>query len=587
MVKLAVYILVALLVGAVVGQFRLIPSPKQAAREPDFAPGVGQRDTLFVVAHGLGGVDSVRDVSVALCGHGDVLTFRYRPLSNAAPEDVVLALRSQIDTRFREGSYSNVVLVGHSMGTLLLRRALVDASETSDTWASAVSRLVLLAGLNRGWDISGHRPVDMKSTTWFSIWIGSWFGRFVGMGNLALKMEAGTTFVANLRLDWIEHMNKKSSKPIEVIQLLGDIDDLVSEEDNIDLAQVQSDNFAWLRVRGTGHTDIATFNDTKLHGTLKIGDYRRDKFLLAAVGTIAEIQEENVVQSILPNEKITHVVFVIHGIRDYGKWASAVEESLRDEFKRVTKTKRGGGSAPALAIESSRYGYFGMGPFLFQPNRLKYVKWLMEEYTDVRAKYPNAEHIHFFGHSNGTYLLARALEDYESLRINRAVFAGSIVRQEYRWKKIFHRRQVQQVLNLQATEDWVVATFPRFFELGWMRWMNNDIGSAGFNGFKDIPDEVNNVAYVAGAHSAFQAHIPEIARFLIHGDSAGATVEPNADNAHPLWMLMSAGFNVILIALIGVALVFVGWRVYESSGVAAWPLTLAYLGLVLTLLRHA
>ena len=56
----------------------------------------------------------------------------------------------------------------------------------------------------------------------------------------------------------------------------------------------------------------------------------------------------------------------------------------------------------------------------------------MDQYTQNLAKYPNSDgRISYIGHSNGTYILASALDRYPSLRVNQIVFAGSVVRTDY------------------------------------------------------------------------------------------------------------------------------------------------------------
>jgi len=66
--------------------------------------------------------------------------------------------------RSKEGSYDQVILVGHSMGALLAAHFKDDESILEEDksvaqarpWAHCVDRLVLLAGMNRGWQISHH-----------------------------------------------------------------------------------------------------------------------------------------------------------------------------------------------------------------------------------------------------------------------------------------------------------------------------------------------------------------------------------------------------------------------------------------------
>ena len=93
----------------------------------------------------------------------------------------------------------------------------------------------------------------------------------------------------------------------------------------------------------------------------------------------------------------------------------------------------------------------------------------------------------YVGHSNGTYLVARALKDYPAARFHRIVFAGSVVRCDYDWLQISRPipgetselPRVDKVLNFTATGDWVVALFPK----GLQPIKAIDLGSAGHDGF--------------------------------------------------------------------------------------------------------
>ena len=95
-------------------------------------------------------------------------------------EDIVAMLVGQIDALVRAraeagGRYSRISLVGHSIGAVLARKiAIVAFGEQTDTrgyrpapfepefrnfrlglpWAALIQRIVLLAGVNRGWSVS-------------------------------------------------------------------------------------------------------------------------------------------------------------------------------------------------------------------------------------------------------------------------------------------------------------------------------------------------------------------------------------------------------------------------------------------------
>jgi hypothetical protein len=165
-----------------------------------------------------------------------------------------------------------------------------------------------------------------------------------------------------------------------------------------------------------------------------------------------------------------------------------------------------------------------MAPFLFPGTRRAKVEWFMDRYASAIALYPHARRHYFVGHSNGTYLLARALREYRCCRFERVVFAGSVVPSRYDWESLVlaARPRVRGVLNLIATADWVVAVFPSLFE----RWGSKDLGGAGHDGFRQaraLP-AVAETRFVRGGHGA-AIHEPwwrAIAAFLLHGEVPNA-----------------------------------------------------------------
>jgi pimeloyl-ACP methyl ester carboxylesterase len=188
----------------------------------------------------------------------------------------------------------------------------------------------------------------------------------------------------------------------------------------------------------------------------------------------------------------------------------------------------------------------------------------MDQYTEALAAYPNADgNIDFVGHSNGTYVLARALQDYHTLSVNRVVFAGSVVRRDYDWDGALAREQVKRVRNYVASADWVVALFPHFFELPIVSsvFSANDIGGAGFDGFQRKGDNVHEIHYVEGGHAAAldERNLPSIVDFLMN-DPAKAPAAPLVPR-QPGW-LQEASNVCWLVWLVIVSLVLAaGWGV--------------------------
>jgi alpha-beta hydrolase superfamily lysophospholipase len=566
-------IFAALLVLAVIGEFpwrRFANSQPVLKWERAARPAVPGRP-LFVLVHGFHPTDERFEAMAAVLGaEGDVVRVQYPAhlLSNAVPDDICAALDAQLEAAIRERGYTDVRLVAHSSGALIARRTLVTGWKNRSDWSAHVTRVVLLAGMNRGWSASGIRPLDMpvgKRLSWKAM---EWLGQLTGFGGFILDLKAGSPFVANLRLDWMREMRRLAGeqKSIEVVQLLGDIDDVVSQDDNQDL-QVMGDTglYALVRVRGTGHAGIVDLADPEL------GSYRRDKLLLAATRPFDEVRARNEAQPYPRDEKVSKIVFVLHGIRDLGEWSSEFETEIRAQ------------QGDKVLIVSPRYGYLGMGPFLLPRVRERYVRWFMDEYTETLARYPHVlpADIQFFGHSNGTFLLADALKRYDAMRIDRVVFAGSVVPRDYDWNKALGAGQVQRVRNYVATDDWVVALFPRLFELRPFTLLKNDLGSAGFNGFRrggtsseaDAGGNalVENVYYVQGQHSAFKqsdGRVKEIVEFLSAPTPSAARLETRKSLAAKLM-----GFELTVwatwLAIVAVV-AYVGVRVTSSAPSPSW-----------------
>lgn len=549
---------------------------------------------LFVLVHGLGGGSkSWTDIEPVLNQAGDAIDLNYNAgvLSNSDPE--ALAQRMSEKIQELQAPYTRIVLVAHSMGALLARRAYLVSAQTSGAWASKTQRIVLLAGMNRGWSLGGERPMDMAIETRLEFWIGAWFGRLTGLGRLLLGTQNGSQFVSNLRMDWMEHFRSSADAPT-VVQLLGDVDNIVSEEDDKDLRMASGDQFYWLRVRGTNHEEIINLHDQSdaIGGYTGVGPYRQQKLLIAATGTPEELKAQNEEQAPPTDSSVDHIVFVLHGIRDLGRWAADFETQLRGNL--------GAGATSHLRVVSLRYGYFSMASFLFRPDRQRYVRWFMDQYTEARARYPKATVVDFIGHSNGTYLLASALSQYASLRIRRIVFAGSVVRTDYDWAAAKKSGQVEAMWNYVGKQDAVVALFPRFFEPKIMRIFGNDVGSAGFNGFDAFKladpalprQSFANIA-IAGSHSAFLAVAGQISDFLTLSNvpplSAAAPayqVSCGARLVSTLLELHSKYAFWLVWAILALVLGFPGVRVTMAGGEVAWIPGLLYAGLVLAILSR-
>jgi predicted esterase len=515
--------------------------------------GAAGKKTLVVLVHGYGEKKMREDVRAAVREQrpgDDILMVHYPAhlFSNADPIAIARNLSNEIEKAADEkgNAYQNIILVGYSLGALLVRKAYLHGSGWREddpvarpiapaNWVGRVDRIVLLAGMNRGWSID-HPPAHMAWGTKAKWWLGREIGRMTSTVGLARSCESGSPFVADLRVQWMRHIGrlKRENKRVPpVIQLLGTIDDTVNAEDSRDVSV--SRDFIWIVVENTGHTSLVDFSDPNQ------GKYRKEQFLLAMdpdPGRIEAIRKKTEEPPFPQDLTVKRVVFVLHGIRDMGHWATEFQAPLEAAYKRAHA-----GAGDTIRVEPVSYGYFGMGPFLLHGDRHRYVRWFMDQYTEALAKYPNADgQIDFVGHSNGTYVLARSLQDYRTLRVNHVVFAGSVVRRDYDWDAPLRRGQVKRVENYLASSDWVVALFPHFFELPLIStvFSVNDIGGAGFHGFLKRGGEVREVGYVEGAHGAAldSRNIPSIVGFLMD-DPRPPDLAPKANGQSGLLLAFS------------------------------------------------
>ena len=121
----------------------------------------------------------------------DILFFGYPAsiFSNADPFVLADQLEEAIAQRYRDRNYSRIILSGHSIGGLLIRKAFVygrgsvedlplagQAVTTREPheWTKRVDRIVLLAGMNRGWSAE-ERPQGMTCWRAVAIVSGCWW----------------------------------------------------------------------------------------------------------------------------------------------------------------------------------------------------------------------------------------------------------------------------------------------------------------------------------------------------------------------------------------------------------------------------
>ena len=84
---------------------------------------------------------------------------------------------------------------------------------------------------------------------------------------------------------------------------------------------------------------------------------------------------------------------------------------------------------------------------------------VLDQYVAARAAYPAAD-FSFIGHSNDTYLFGSALIRCKAVRFKHAVLAGSVLRSNFKWKRLVANRQITAVWNYVDTLTGSSRFFP-------------------------------------------------------------------------------------------------------------------------------
>ena len=428
------------------------------------------------------------------------LPFRWD--DSADLKEVAEEVLDYLDKCDRLQDFRSILFIGHSAGGVLAQATYIlsrDAHKLSKFPVESI-RLVLIAPLSRGWQISHHLPLTNK-IAWK---LGRMFVplvkakeklKSIAQGRRAqppwiLQLQRGAPFLVWMRLAWL----KLKERP-QLVVLLGSVDEIISWRDMVD--EVVGSEAVHLQVPYSDHARIIDFEDKKY------GQKRADSIIAAATEDLAELGQrpESIVpwdeNPACPNPEVKRVVFVIHGIRDEGHWTQKIGAQARSLYGEAGLKSR-----DQIRVVTSSYGYFSMLEFLLAKRRLLKIHWLMDQYVEARRRFPEAK-FSFVGHSNGTYLLAQALKLYPEVEFERVAFAGSVVSTKFDWRSV--SGQVSYVQNFTATKDWVVALFPRISELlpGSLPFGPN-IGGAGIEPFRHNTGKppVKNEGYVEGAHSA-------------------------------------------------------------------------------------
>lgn len=411
---------------------------------------------MFVIVPGMRGTKADWDPLIERL-RADVpdATFRFFPHGGSAASGrrlhgYALDLAAKVNEWFELDKPERISLLGHSFGGVLVRLAyLIAAGEARDVqpmaWAGAVDRIILFAGMNRGFDPARLGPIRGRLTRLVLL---------VPIFRLMRDLARGSDAMTHLRIGWIRHFRELGDRQPVVIQLRGTQDVMVEDEDSVDVDQFPRARQEY--VAGASHGNLYKL---PAEGADDRYAFLRER-ILHMQGSAASPHTDT---------QATDVVFLVHGIRaSSSQWPERAERIITSEFPNVVPVPAG-------------YSYFSALNFAVPFLRRRQIRWMQDEYSYRFAKHVNAR-FHFIGHSNGTYLLGNTLKKVPSAEFDGVTLVGSVLPQDFGWQDLVDRTgrlRVARLRNHRARYDLPVSILCSFLRGLGMR----DVGTAGVDGF--------------------------------------------------------------------------------------------------------
>ena len=169
----------------------------------------------------------------------------------------------------------------------------------------------------------------------------------------------------------------------------------------------------------------------------------------------------------------THIVLLIHGIRDHARWANLVADVL---------------NRPGIQAIPIKYGYFDILRFWFPIlTRRPPIKWVAGQVKSAREKYPGCK-TSVICHSFGTYIIGDTSHN-RFVSFHPLILCGSVLPTTYPWKlvskKIGSPDRHDGIINECGCRDiWPVLARA-------LSWGYGDSGRHGF-GVVEVLDRFHN-----------------------------------------------------------------------------------------------
>lgn len=396
---------------------------------------------------------------------------------------------------------TNIVLMAHSIGGLLLRRAFLTALDDPDqVWATHVTRIVLFAAPNRGIETKVFGPIRGRMVS---------LVLSISRGWAAAGALRGAPFLSDLRIRWIRRFRSGTPDLPLVVQIRGTSDNIVKEDADIDLQAMP--NSLVFKVYGADHQTI-------LDPARPLEDRPGEQFDVIRRAVAGDLSDEPGLGA-EHGDAATQVVFLLHGIRAgiFG-WVGRLQEVIRK-------------ASPQTFFTSSSYGYLSARKFMLPWGHDRQLRAFADWYCDALSQYPR-QTPHFVGHSNGTYIFGRSLQRVPAMMFDRVYLAGSVLPRDFAWAD--HRDQVTTVVNACGRTDVPVGILCSALRGVGRR----DLGVGGFTGFDLIPVDHQFVTLLGGHGAGLEdPRLAGVASYMLTG-----TVPPSpGPAANDAWATGDAG----------------------------------------------
>ena len=493
---------------------------------------------------------------------------------------------------------TDVVLIGHSMGGLLVRSAWLlnrgydipwggerGGIRRDDTgWAANTSRIILLGVPNGGFVLKKRswRLLYAVATPWRDYTVE--------------QAKEGGYWVTNLRLRWLHAFRELSKNapdgagdPRRVSDTKAP--DAADSPDSADSpvfpaspygAPVSVDQTAPAPARLPYVVEILGQQDT-LVGDADVGDsdflpsYREPMIPDTDHAQLVDLRDPKtaadrwwVLEHALfaPPEPVTvaptvdcDVCFILHGIRAGNKdpWISDTAAALE---------------AKGWEVLRPNTGWFSAWEFALPWVRNRKTHEFLTIYGDI-ARNHDMNRFAFFGHSNGTYMVARALDQVPAIRFRRMLLAGTVLTPEYNWRRVFARQQVGAwnstsgrwvdgvVHNDRASRDVPVGMLCSF--LSGLRFKSRSIGPGGVVGFVNSVEglQEDDLLYKGGHAAALKTgaagRLDQIVGFLADGRATDAPDQRLGGGFRVLINLLGSRWAILVLLVFLALFVLLFW----------------------------